>query len=501
MATSALTAFEGMIGGLAPRWSGIHVPAQGTLDDELHRQRLGWVGIYSLGIGVFGLGWGIAFVSYGLLSGGLDRVTMAVSLQAGVLSTAGWWASSLCRRGRLRPATYMNFAALLFAATANLACTTNAEGVAVITYGVAMSLAAMVIEGREWLWVTLVLSGCALLGSLLHSFPLIAQGALPDPVAIGALLCTATLGLAVPAALFWLFSANLTASRAEAWALAREAADAQQLATDRARQLERRTEQLQAKNAELNDFLYVVSHDLRAPLINLEGFSRTLQEDLAGLGEVITGRDPTVTLTPQAAWAAAQETLDESLDFIVRSVAKMDFLVRGLLELSRIDNRPHVADRVDVERIVDDVFASMQFNIAARGIAVRVDPLPAVTGDALRISQVFGNLIDNAIKYTKPEGEAHIRVGCETRDGDLHFFVRDTGIGIRAEDQVKIFRLFTRIGSAGVAGDGMGLTAVKKILEKHGGKIWVESAPGRGSTFWFTLPPAAGQRTEDDGAG
>jgi signal transduction histidine kinase len=236
-------------------------------------------------------------------------------------------------------------------------------------------------------------------------------------------------------------------------------------------------------------------------LINLEGFSRTLQADLVSLNDALTAAGRADAPPPQAAWAGMKQDIDESLDFIIRSVGKMDFLVHGLLELSRIDNRPHVAQAVDVRRLVDDVVASLQFSITERAIAVRVDALPMVSGDPVRISQVFSNLIDNAIKYAKRDGDASVRIGCERRDGRPAFFVRDTGIGIRPEDQAKIFRLFTRVGDHGVAGDGMGLTAVKKIIEKHGGKMWVDSRLGHGSTFWFTLPEAPVARREDDGAG
>jgi signal transduction histidine kinase len=180
----------------------------------------------------------------------------------------------------------------------------------------------------------------------------------------------------------------------------------------------------------------------------------------------------------------------------------MDFLVQGLLELSRIDSRPSLAEPVDLGRQVAEIVDSLQYSIAERGIAVRVDPLPTVIGDPVRISQVFGNLIDNAIKYMKPEGRAAIHVGWVRREGRVQFFVRDTGVGIRPEDQAKIFRLFSRVGGHAVPGDGMGLTTVKKIVEKDGGRIWVESALGQGSTFWFTLSgrDRVEEREDDDAA-
>ncbi|MEO8601139.1 MAG: ATP-binding protein [bacterium] len=467
-------------------------PAIGTLEEIEQQQFLRLVSFYSAGLGASGLAWCIAYVVYASLTGSLDTLSIAVTTPAAVLGVTGWFAYGQCRRGNVRAATAINVVALLIGGTVNLSMIANAEGVGFISYCVAISLAAPVIKGREWLWLAIGISVASLAGALLHSFPVFPPVIMPPPIAIGSTLITATLGLGFPLGLFWLFSHNHRASREEAWTLARSAAAANRRATEHAAQLELRTEQLQAKNAELNDFLYVVSHDLRAPLINLEGFSRALQDSLATLAQVIAAGDHA---PPR--WPELQPEIDESLDFIVRSVAKMDFLVRGLLELSRIDNRPSTAQTVNLTQQVDDVVASLRHSIDTRGIEVRLDPLPTVTGDPVRIHQVFGNLLDNAVKYMRRDGEARIHVGVEQQGGTPCFFVRDTGVGIRPEDQPKIFRLFSRVGEHGVAGDGLGLTAVKKILDKQGGKIWVESGLGRGSTFWFTLPAAAGATGED----
>jgi signal transduction histidine kinase len=415
-------------------------------------------------------------------------------VQAAILSIAGWSALYDCRRGRLHRATYTTVTALILAATINLATVRNAEGAAVMTYSVAVGIAALVIEGREWLWWGGILALGALIGTLLHSFSVFPQAELPPVVAAAALVSAVTLGLGVPMGLFWLFSRDLTTSHERAWELAREAAVANRLTNERTRELEQRTEQLQAKNAELNDFLYVISHDLRAPLINLEGFSRVLQDSIGVLEEALPSPWP-------KRWPELRDDIGESLDFIVRSVGKMDFLVRGLIELSRIDRRPALTQTLALDGLVADVLDSFRYTIGERGIAVRIDPLPSVIGDAVRINQVFGNLIDNAVKYTKPAGAASIHIGCVRRNGTPQFFVRDNGVGIRAEDQGKIFRLFGRVGGHAVPGDGIGLTAVKRIVEKQGGRIWVESALGEGSTFWFTLPlaGAAEEREEEDG--
>lgn len=471
------------------------VPAAEHSDADLQRQRLALVRVLALLTACFGLGWCLVFVYAFQAAGDDGPLTRIVTAHAALLGTAGMVALLRCQAGRLEQASLFILGGLLAAATANLATIANAEGAGIATYGVAAAVAALTLEGRAWGWFGLALAASALLGTLLHVVPLAPLLVLPAPLAGGSLVIAASLGLAVPAGLFWVFSRNLTASRAEAWALARSVAEANDRATGQAEALQQRTEQLQSKNSELSDFLYVVSHDLRAPLINLEGFGQTLQQSLVELGAAIDaeGGGP-------RRWPELRAEIEESLDFILRSVAKMDLLARGLLDLSRLDSRPVAAQPVDLARLVDDVVASLHHTISARGIAVQVDPLPYVTGDPLRLSQVFGNLIDNAVKYIGDGAAPRVHVG--RADGD-RFFVADNGVGIRPEDQAKIFRLFARVGTQAVPGDGLGLTAVKKIVEQHGGSIWVESAPGAGSTFWFTLPgrDAAERRTDGTAPG
>jgi len=249
---------------------------------------------------------------------------------------------------------------------------------------------------------------------------------------------------------------------------------------------------LEAKNAELRDLFYALSHDLRAPLINMAGFTHELEVAISTLDDPVPVR-PTEDGDLLAAHSSDERKQDikESLGFIRCNIAKMDQLVRGLLELSRIENRPAQIERVDLGRLVHGIFDAFHFQIAERQIELHVGALPAIVGDAVRLNQLFSNLIDNAIKYMKPADPARIDVECETQDDRYLFRVRDTGVGVRVEDREKIFRLFTRLGHQQVAGDGLGLTVVKKIVEKHGGTIWVESEVGRGSTFCFTLPRGA----------
>jgi signal transduction histidine kinase len=266
----------------------------------------------------------------------------------------------------------------------------------------------------------------------------------------------------------------------------------EQRVVERTEELRQRTEQLETKNAELSDFLFIASHDLRSPLINLDGFSHALQDSLARFQQLVEeatarGNGSTAGMIG-ASWPALREEMEESLGFILRSTEKMDFLVRALLDLSRIDAQQPGKQEIDLARMVSDILGTFQFQIHEKGIRISTGDLPRVAGDPVRINQVFSNLIDNAIKYMPPKQGARIEIGCDAANGHYRFFVRDNGIGIRPEDHEKVFRLFTRVSANGALGEGVGLTAVRKIIDKHGGRIWVESEPGRGTTFRFTLP-------------
>jgi signal transduction histidine kinase len=242
-------------------------------------------------------------------------------------------------------------------------------------------------------------------------------------------------------------------------------------------------DRLAAKNAELTDLVYVLSHDLRAPLINLEGFAQSLELAVGQLDELVPD-----TAEDGARLADVKHEVSESLHFIRQGVDRMAVLVGGILELSRLDSKPPRMSRVDLGELVQSVLATFQYQLSQRHIRVHVGQLPTVVGDPMRLGQVVSNLIDNAIKYMKPEGPAQIDVSSEHRPEMDVVSVRDSGVGIRPEDQVKIFRLFARLGNNGPPGDGIGLAMVKKIVEQRGGTITVDSEPGQGSVFRFSIP-------------
>ena len=239
---------------------------------------------------------------------------------------------------------------------------------------------------------------------------------------------------------------------------------------------------LEALNEEMKDILYLASHDLRAPLINVQGFSREVQLSVGALRNG-NGRSPECN--------AALTEIDESLQFILTGVARMDTLIAGLLNVSRVVTRTNPTEHVDLQRLTRKVADSLHHQLTEKGIELEFEPLPAVTGDAVQLSRLFSNLLDNAIKYMGNGAERRIRIGARIADGECRFFVQDSGPGIAKEHHEHVFRLCRRLPNGNSTGEGIGLTVVRKIVEKHGGRIWLDSAPGAGSTFWFTLQDAS----------
>lgn len=236
------------------------------------------------------------------------------------------------------------------------------------------------------------------------------------------------------------------------------------------KKLETLLAELAAKSEELDSFVYRVSHDLKSPIVTIDGFVGALKEDF---GDVLS------------------EEGKKYLRYISDAARKMELLINDLLALSRIERLPRKKTEFPFTRLVDDVVKALQPQIKARGIVVNVqEDLPVICGERRRLARAVDNLLTNAIKYIgKDNPSPRIDVGVEEQDGQKVFFVRDNGIGIEEKDFDKIFQVFQRLPSAKRVGEGtgVGLTIVKRIVEHHGGRIWLVSEPGNGSTFYFTL--------------
>jgi signal transduction histidine kinase len=228
-----------------------------------------------------------------------------------------------------------------------------------------------------------------------------------------------------------------------------------------------RTRELEAKNAEMERFAYTVSHDLRSPLVTIQGFLGFLQED-------VRDRDG--------------EKIDADIEMISDAVEKMDYLLQDTLRLSRIGRVANPPEDVPFEDIVGDALGSISEMARSRGVEISLaEEWPIVHVDRLRIGETLVNLIENGIRYSADQPRPRVEVGWRKDDEETVFFVRDNGIGIDPGQQEKVFELFYKADPEG-EGTGAGLAIVKRIIEVHGGRIWVESEEGEGSTFCFTLP-------------
>ncbi len=260
------------------------------------------------------------------------------------------------------------------------------------------------------------------------------------------------------------------------------------------RRLERSTQELSALNQEMEDLLRVVSHDLRAPLINIQGFSQRLgpvmKETVKTLDHLAASNlENGLRSQVESLKTGVQTRFGESLRFISKGIEKMDTLLSLLLAVSRVGRKADPIQLNDLNRLLDDVLAVFDHQLKERAIQVIRHPLPSrVPCRRNEINQVLSNLLSNAIAYMGATGERFIEIGGSERSGDVECFVRDTGIGIAPEDQERIFQMFTRLQAIDVSGEGVGLAYVKKILRSHGGTIRVVSHKGQGSTFLFTLP-------------
>ena len=251
-----------------------------------------------------------------------------------------------------------------------------------------------------------------------------------------------------------------------------------------------RTRDLQRANDEIQRFAYIVSHDLRSPLVNVMGFTSELESAAGQLSRLVDKVEEVVPDKLEQIWAdAARVDLPEAIGFIRTSTEKMDRLINAILRLSREGRRTITPEPIDMTALVHGIADTLKHRIDEIGAEIRVEgTLPMIVTDKLAIEQVLSNIVENAVKYLKPGRPGLIRVGGRVHGDRVTFFVADNGRGIDPRDHERVFELFRRSGVQDQAGEGIGLAHVRALAYRLGGIVDVESALGEGATFRIDLP-------------
>ena len=253
------------------------------------------------------------------------------------------------------------------------------------------------------------------------------------------------------------------------------------------KELERLNVVLRQKNKELEQIVYITSHDLRTPLVNISGYSKEITRSLEEVVSILQNTED-LTAAKEKVSLIIESDIAESESYISKNIFKMENLLSALLNLSRLGQQALKKEKLNMNDLMSDIAKSVTYQVTNIGAKLELSDLPIGVGDAIQINQLFSNLIGNALKYLDSERSGVIRVsGHEEHDYSV-YCVEDNGIGIAPEHQEKIFEIFYQLEPSKVDGEGLGLTITSKIVNSHGGKIWVESELGKGSKFFVSLP-------------
>lgn len=260
-------------------------------------------------------------------------------------------------------------------------------------------------------------------------------------------------------------------------------------------ELKQTNRELEERNVEMEQFTFRVSHDLRAPLVNIKGFAGELGTSVETLNSLMNDVLPRL----DKKWRnpvdpIINKDIPESLDFINSSVTRMDQLINAILKLARLEKRVMDFQPLDMNELVQSTLQTLAHQIEKQKIKVTVSNLPRVMADRTSLDQIMGNLLSNAINYLDDKRPGVIEISADSKDLWTVFQVTDNGRGVAEGDQERIFQIFSRSGKQDVSGEGIGLAHVKSLVRRHEGRIWCDSTLGKGTTILFTISNHLSQR-------
>jgi len=241
------------------------------------------------------------------------------------------------------------------------------------------------------------------------------------------------------------------------------------------------------QNQELETIVSVASHNLRSPLVNIQGFSKELAHSRRQLQGLLESHKLAPSVK-QEVTAILEGDISESLHYIQSGAKKMESLLHGLLRFSKLGRLTLKFEDLNMNAMIAGIIMGMEYQLKEKGIALQIEDLPNCTGDATLVNQLFFNLIDNAQKYVSPGRSGMIRITGVRENGYAKYGVEDNGIGIREDHQERIFQMFHRLNPSSEGGQGLGLTIVRRIVERHKGRLTIQSHIDRGTTFTVFLP-------------
>jgi signal transduction histidine kinase len=248
-----------------------------------------------------------------------------------------------------------------------------------------------------------------------------------------------------------------------------------------------RTADLREANDEIQRFAYIVSHDLRSPLVNIMGFTTEIESIKKDTFDQLAAMQEKDTEAARKALDLSKD-FDESLVFIKSSIGKMDRLISSILKLSREGQRTFKAEYVSMDQLIKTLTDAVAHQAAEKDAEITVETLPPLKSDRLALEQIFSNLVDNALKYTRADRPGRIRIRGRVDNAQVVYEVEDNGRGIAPEDHQRVFDLFRRAGAQDQKGEGIGLAHTRALVRRLGGYMTLKSALGEGSTFIVTLP-------------